>query len=254
MSGSSTFFLGKGDKKQAATTSAPTPAQIKESVIPTFRKYLTHDHYEMRSTAAIALGKVGSKEDTKALLNLMSDDNKQVRESAALALGILQNPEAVPYLVHVMKDNTEGRKFTKRNKILYRTRGFAALSLGLIGDQSAIEPLTAMIDSKESHKDVPICAITALGLFKDKAISVVPRLINLLEDPDSDTFYRAYAANSLGKIGDKSAVPALLKAANDKNWHVRNSSIISLGLLVRDGDEYAKKTVAVLSNTARKGK
>jgi HEAT repeat protein len=252
MSGSSAFFLGKGDKNEASTTSAPTPAQIKQKVIPAFRKFLSHNHYEMRSTAALALGKVGEREETESIIKLLGDQHKQVRESAALALGILGEPEAVPYLIHVMKDDTEGHKITKRGKIFARTRGFAALSLGLIRDESAIEPLIKMIDSKESHRDVPICSIVALGLMKAK--TAVPKLINLVENPKADDFKRAYAANTLGQIGDTAAIPTLLKAANDKNMHVRNSSIISLGLLTKDGDPLAKRVISTLSNTVKKGK
>lgn len=252
MSGSESFFLGRGDKTEATTTAAPTIKQIKEEVIPAFKKLLTHNHFEMRSTAALALGKVGGKEEINDLIKLLGDEDKQVRESAALALGILKQKDAVLSLVHVMKDDAEGQKITNRSKILFRTRSFAALSLGLIGDQSAVQPLMEMVDSKESHRDVPLCAIVALGLMK--ANEAVSKLIYLLEDPDADSFQRAYAANALGNMEDKSAVPALLKAVNDKNMHVRNSAVISLGLLTKEGDPLFPKVVSALENTVEKGK
>lgn len=60
-------------------------------------------------------------------------------------------------------------------------------------------------------------AAEALGVIGDK--SAVPALIEALKD-DRDYSVRRAAVTALGCIGDRSVVPALIAALKDKDWDV----------------------------------
>ncbi len=55
-------------------------------------------------------------------------------------------------------------------------------------------------------------------------------LIRFLED-SKDGYIRAQAAQSLGRLKSKRAVPSLIKALNDTEWEVRLYSAEALGII-----------------------
>jgi HEAT repeat protein len=89
----------------------------------------------------------------------------------------------------------------------------------------------------------------ALGILKSR--DAVDRLIALVKDENADEFLRAYAATSLGKIGDEKALPALEDAVRDKNLHVHRSAVMALGLF---GGEATERIVAKVKDVAEKGR
>ena len=62
-------------------------------------------------------------------------------------------------------------------------------------------------------------AADALGKIGDKV--AIPGLLKLLKDSNSNV--RGSAADALGKIGDNAAIPGLLKLLKDYDWQVRKS-------------------------------
>jgi len=73
-----------------------------------------------------------------------------------------------------------------------------------------------------------LIAAEQLGLLKDKR--AVPELIRALKDENK--IMRCYVAEALGEIGDVSAVPMLIGALKDKNGDVRGWTAEALGNIV----------------------
>ena len=84
-------------------------------------------------------------------------------------------------------------------------------------------------------------AAGTLGELGDKR--AVPALINALNDDDE--WIRASAVDALGELGDKSAVPALINALNDERRWVRTRVTSALGKL---GDKSAVPTLINILN------
>ncbi|MHC5019049.1 MAG: HEAT repeat domain-containing protein [Planctomycetota bacterium] len=150
-----------------------------------------HDFFDVRSAAALALGKSGDKTATEKLVEMIDDDNRDVRESAVLALGLMKDVTQVPVLsAKVLK----GAAF-KDDK---RLRAAAAIAMGFIGSKSAT-PELAEVMTKTKDKEVQYGCIAGLGLLKDE--SALPHLYALLANRKLDDDLRAYAATAIGKSG-----------------------------------------------------
>jgi len=140
--------------------------------------------------------------------------------------------------------------------IRVRTRAFAALGLGLLGDPASLPVLARLAglpgtversgsawrleaSRSESRRDVPVCAAVALGLHGAGAAPFAERMARIVADRRADPFVRAHLLAALGKIGDRSVLPAVRRAYRDPDVHVRRSAILALGRLADTGDDSA---------------
>jgi hypothetical protein len=119
------------------------------------------------------------------------------------------NEEVRDQLLIAMQDNVI-RFASRNNKIaeFWKIRAEAALSLGRIGETSAVKDI-ARLALYDSDTQVQICAVRALGMLK--SADAVPTLIDLLLLTDSGRL-AVEVCKSLGAIGDKRAFPSLLAA------------------------------------------
>jgi HEAT repeat protein len=96
--------------------------------------------------------------------------------------------------------------------------------------------------SPKRADDVPVRRYLALVLGRLGDRSAVPALVKASSDPDVDT--RLYAVWSLGKIGDPAGVDPVLKASESEDPAVRKMTSYVLGQL---GDKRAIPRLAVLA-------
>ena len=92
----------------------------------------------------------------------------------------------------------------------------------------AAEPLRAALASHDAYQRWK--AAWGLGYFKGSTSVLIP----LLKDEDIDV--RREAARSLGRLGDREAIPALLEAVRDDNSFVRRWAAASLGEIATADD------------------
>ncbi len=177
---------------------------------------LEHSNSDVRRNAADALGKIGSDAAVPALINALEHSNSDVRRNAADALGKIGSDAAVPALINALEHSNSD---VRRN---------AADALGKIGSDAAVPALINAL--KHSNWYVRENAAEALGKISSDA--AVPALINALEDSNSDV--RRNAAEALGKISSDAAVPALINALEDSNSDVRRSAAEALGKIGSD--------------------
>jgi HEAT repeat protein len=163
----------------------------------------------VRATATAAVLWLPADECVAGLMPLLSDKEEFVRQHAAYALGLTRSRSAIAGLIEHLTDNKDS------------VRGAAAVALGQIADASSVTALAAVLNpqaglapSKKSQKSkreqnpfVLRSAARSLGQIGNRA--GVPALIGVLQDDKAEVDLRREAASALGEIGDASAIPAL---------------------------------------------
>lgn len=207
---------------------------LEERDIKGLVKALGHKDDQVVASTIEALGRIGEPAVTVLIEELEKADSDRYWAAVAKALGEI-DPDAkaaVPALIGGVKWGS-GRVQCR----------FAPEALGRIGpDAKAAVP--ALIEEAENkNNDFRNRDAWALGEIGPDAKAAVPALIRMLKDktlenrspgaahllgPEltkllKEEYYRERwsAAEALGKIGDKAAVPALTKATLDKDEEVR---------------------------------
>jgi HEAT repeat protein len=155
--------------------------------------------------AAEELGLRGDRRAVEPLISLlelpleMPEDAYafQLRSMAAIALGRLRDSRALGPLVHALNDQETS------------VRESAARALGDLSDRRAISPLVSVARRRAGFESY--YAVTSLGNLRDPA-AVAP-LLEMLDDYASgrqkDDLLLSYICESLGRIGDASALEPL---------------------------------------------
>ncbi len=202
-------FLGRG----GGDALVPLSATGRDQIMPVLERALMSEDFDTRAAALIAIGRVADAPIwSPRLLRSLRDPNRQVRESTGLALGILGTPNSLPLLLDALHDRTSARRLAARpNGLETRTRAFAAIGLGLIGEQRAVPDLIEVVQAHRSFAsdDVPVAAVQALGLIG--SARAVPTLMKIIEDRSASQRLRAAAPTALGRFGDANASIELRK-------------------------------------------
>jgi hypothetical protein len=164
------------------------------SAIPALKRLLVDENDHVALAAAFSLGRLGDMDGEDLLLDALSDDDPSIRDQAALVLGNRGEPEAVPQLIEALGRNDERIQeqavralgklrdpsstealldFLEEPKLRYLT----VLSLGMVGDRRAYQPLMNIINGN-GQVDVRGYAIVALGWMG--TVEAVPRLLQVL--------------------------------------------------------------------------
>ena len=201
--------------------------------IPALIQALRFDDFEVQTSAAQALGTLGA-EGIDKLIHALKTKDKDIRLGIIEALSVIRDPRAVPSLVHLLTDKSS------------EVRWVAAIALGEINDPEATAPLRNAL--RDSDKYVRYGAATALlmldwkpdsaeeraflyvGLEEWKAVQeigepAIPALSLVLHDRDSSV--RKQAIEILGSIGDKKAIPTLMRSLADEDAEVRWKTVLA---------------------------
>jgi HEAT repeat protein len=236
-------FFGKA----GAANSEEESSKAFEAIFETLLDAARDENDDVATGAIIALGKAGDERAIPTLMELANDPraDQTVHESAAIALGMIgkRGPEVRTFLSKIVADR---RRPT-------RTRSFAALGLGFLGDVGAIPTLMARASVRESRYDVAACSLLGIGLLADEI--VIPDLSRSVAgkagERQRENVLRAYGAAGLGMLRSRAAMPALHRALGDKNVEVRRQAVLSLGALARTGDDFTLKTLAQVLGSDR---
>jgi HEAT repeat protein len=162
----------------------------------------------VRATAAQSVLALPANESVDSLIPLLSDEEEFVRQQAAYTLGQTRSSAAVAPLIERLTDKKDS------------VRGAAAVSLGQIADSRAVTSLAAILNpaaglapskknksKMEQNPFVLRAAARSLGQIGNRA--ALPALIIALQDEKAEGDVRREAALALGVIGDVTAIPAL---------------------------------------------
>ena len=229
----------------------PSVERLKGEVLPALLAGLAGQEPEVASACAFAIGQsLRPEHDPRVLVELrraLGHGDESVRESATLALGAMRARECVPVLLDLLGDTAQGRVVSGRpSGIGTRTRAFAAASLGLIGDATAIEPLIEVVERTGTPADVQELAMLALGLMTEQHETIVAVLRRAMRRSDLAPRSRSQAAIALGRLRTASGereVPRLalgdcaeLLGGSDTPDQLARSLTICVGQLARPGD------------------
>ena len=176
-----------------------------DAVIPSIIKALNDRSENVRKNAACILDRFPNKLAIPALINAITDEDHDVRSNAVKTLGNLDRRVATATLLNALNH---------RN---YGVRANAAAALGNLGDRTVIPALIDALADEHPHVlyNIAEWALKKLNLGEQEIF----KLIQALTDPNY--LMRRGAAYTLGILGVKSAVPALIGLLEDRNANVR---------------------------------
>lgn len=173
---------------------------------------LTHPNRNIRSHAALALGKFGDESAVDALLEaLYTEPDFFVREDITWALARMGDTAIEPLIDLLKHDNPEARHA-------------AAHTLGKIADKRAVEALIGALEDES----VPVLTKSAFSLGQMNAVEAVPALVRLVGHEDREV--QTTITQVLERFAD-TAFPLLLDLLKDDRWQVREHAADILGLL-----------------------
>ncbi len=185
---------------------------------------LTDPSAIVRATAAASVLSLPAEESAASLIPLLSDKDEFVRQQAAYALGQTRSRAAVEPLIERLSDKQDS------------VRGAAAVALGQIADATAVTSLAAVLNpqaglkpdkknkksKREQNPFVLRAAAHSLGQIGNRA--ALPALILVLQDEKAEDDVRREAASALGAIGDSSALPALRGALTARDPYLAETA------------------------------
>lgn len=233
---------GSDSGEPGAPTREEQDAAKRAELVPVFIEALTDDSFEVRTAAAIALGKTGDPRGAAPLRRAaLKDDHKDVRQSAVLALGLIGDQASIPFLYGLLDDRKQDT----------RTRSFAAFALGLIGGEDATDLLIRFADGRGPRKvggkrrQPPLVASAFVALGLTDRPEAVPVLQDALMARANDDQVRSFILLSLGRLKDRETLPVAIKMLKrEKHAGLRRSAAIAIGKIATPEDAEALDALA----------
>ncbi|HEV8331094.1 MAG TPA: HEAT repeat domain-containing protein [Steroidobacteraceae bacterium] len=179
---------------------------------------------EVRAVAAIALGRLGDRSASRALVRALDDREANVRSAAASALGEVGDVEDIEALLPLTRDSKNPEVQVAANRSLDRLKGSSSAA----GDSSQLQIWSEVIQrSKDPGERAR--AIRRLPDLDD------PRLAALLVESlrDNDPRVRYAAITRLASLSGTRGVDQLGIGIGDRNDVVSTGAAAALGLIGR---------------------
>lgn len=240
-SGGNSRLTGAGQRVR--TRRRVSAGEIEIGLLPTLLEIITEeDENVLLDSALVAIARVtpeSSLDTVQAAIATRLDHNDlNVQSAATLALGLLGAPDSGLLLRDILLANSAGRNATGGGEPPWLVRAFAALALGLVGDELARRTLMDTVSRlPDSEREIKTCAIVGLGLSgrsPDGAHpDVVAFLVEQLDDPRLDAFIASHVPTALARLGARTVSDRLLEIVGDGRSDnlLRQSSVLALGEL-----------------------
>jgi HEAT repeat protein len=257
-----------GGQQGGATQSTAT--KVETHIIPALKWAMNPEnagHQDIESAAYIALAKMTKDPlDIELIKKGLATEGKAKRdqitqESAALALGLLRRAESAKQFPAADLDKVRDFLFSlieNDKDYAVGTRAFAAMAIGLLGDQPcgsgeyATDVLAArkavtnrlfdLVQAKHVDENMPVALLMGLGMQAKESVSeeiqtqlAEATLRGKLGKTDVSDMVRSYCALQLGRVGSPSAIRPLVNALTGRgvDKQTQRSVAIALGLLGR---------------------
>jgi len=214
---------------------------VRRELTPLMIEALADPDAEVRTAAAVALGKWRATLAIPDLQQLKEkDDQRAVREAAVLGLVLMRDPALRGYFQGLAEHPADDLESL-------RVRGFALLGIGLLGDEAAGAYLLALLDpgNAQARQCLPpgakqkrefLCAAVA-ALTQVTGVDHTADFVRIAGDARLPEEVRAYAVSAIGKTGAKAALGTLLEiCAKDPSDQMRRSAALALGAVATRED------------------
>lgn len=186
---------------------------------PLREAFVTVRDPDARSAFAVASGLARDPLAVEALVATLGDrgNTPRLRGYSAVALGMIGDTAASD-LVHQVLAQENDREL----------RVHLAVAAGLFGDFSVVRTLVGILESGEESQYVLGSAALALGQIGDER--AVEALVRIAEDTQDRYPYltRALATVALGQLGDRRDVPTLARVSTGHNYRAYVSAMAEL--------------------------
>jgi HEAT repeat protein len=263
--GATDTFAGASYNQDRSTPTSLTPVQLE---IEKQRTRLNSADIEERRVALARLGSMHNPEASRVALSALRDAQAILRASAAAAVLSLPPDESAVNLIPLLNDKDEfvrreiayalGKTHSRTavpplierllNDKIDSVRGAAAVALGEIRDETAVPSLAAVLDpqfgvpSKRSKKRkgpenpfVLRSAARSLGQIGSRA--GLPALINAIQDEQGEADVRRESAVALGAVGDSSALEALRQALTGMDPYLSQAAHEAIRKILRSNSQ-----------------
>jgi HEAT repeat protein len=174
----------------------------------------------------IALGLTGNPKAKPELHRILENPKARslLKAAAAISAGLLKNAEVVPIIINFLKDERQATDVLLTPYLI--------LSLGLIQDSKAVEPLKKMWiaspknPSQTSYTNLAV-ALSMLGSRKE----VIAQLIDNANSKDIVSL-PPYALHTLGLVGDGESAKLFVEAGKSTNLDARKAVMEGIGFLL----------------------
>ena len=198
-----------------------------KDVVPLLVSSLDDKAGDVRSGAAVALGRIGplTEQVVSSLIRLLNSPEPSDREHAAQALGDISHTSSFAQSEERerMKKEIGRALLTAADDPTKNVRYEVAAGLGEIGPvvRGVIPALIKL--TKDPSRGVRTAAAGSLGKFKIEFTRIVPALARMLRVQDEDAEVIEFALRSLGEIGREArpAAPEVRKLLKSENPRIR---------------------------------
>ena len=207
------------------------PAVVPPPAPPDLVRLLSDGEARVRRRAALAIGRVGSRDGVAPLVTVLGDPDPEVRQMAAFALGLVGDKSARDPLVAALGDESP------------LVQGSAAEALGLVGDVGAADAVGRLAsqivqsgvlteppaEDADARRDLPASAFR-LAIYALVRLKAYDQLARAVLDPSGQPKVRWWpVAYALQRIDDKRALAALLTLAKEAHPYTRAFAVKGLG-------------------------
>ena len=187
--------------------------------IEQLERRMRQSRFEVRPDSIQQVRDLAERQERQQLADLLDPQivPTATRRAAAKALSEIAQPAQIPLFINALHaDPDRGVRLS------------AIRALGRLADDIAIPILVEAFGDKEAT--VRQEAATALSSYNSPAAFDALKAA-LLSNGENQRFVRQYAAEALGKLGDRRAVPFLIEALRDESELVRPAVATALGQL-----------------------
>jgi len=206
-----------------------------DKAVQTLINSLQDKNDKYRQYTIKALGKIGTSNSIKPLMEILSAGIVEECETIVEALNDLKNPALITYLLETLSTSDDANLITWVSQILATVKdtGKAVYFKALKHPDAAIRVTScrllagyegedimkalwfAMQDKEPSVRTQAVKSIGEIG----QGLSIVPYLLKIIKDPESMVRFEVFKL--LGKLGSPNSIIPLLDAINNEDEHNR---------------------------------
>lgn len=222
-------FPATGDHARPAFESQI--AAIRKSFVPLLVGALEHRDANVRSAAAVALGRIGGPDSVPHIERLLTDPDVDVRHHAILALGATCSSEAAAILIHIAEHGTAATE--SKERISRRAPALALVALGLLRQQCkdpGLDEIVARIARTRRGEDRNLVEEAA---FMYATLAPCAELesfaLEVAQEKNGDAGVRARAVECLRRSTDRETLSKVQHVLSGNRLDLRRSAALAMG-------------------------